>query len=108
FLIGGGIHGVVVDKHFKPLPLAHSLGVDGIYDLELRDDKNHLHRQMVTRGIFLRYDIGDVFDDRASKPKLAEQTATPAPAPTFRSTIPMTNNKASSQLPAATPAAATE
>lgn len=75
FLGGGGIHGVVVDKIFKPLPVVDSLGVEGIYDLELRDGKNQLHRQMVTREIFARYQIGDVFDDHAGAKQIVKQAA---------------------------------
>jgi hypothetical protein len=63
FLSGGGLQGVVVEKMFKPLPLAHSLGVDGIYRLQVRDSENKLHRQMVSRQIFNLYEVGDQFDD---------------------------------------------
>lgn len=66
FLSSGGLHGVVVKKTFKPLPLSHSLGVDGIYRLELRDQENKVHRQMVSREIFALYDVGDDFDDRVT------------------------------------------
>jgi hypothetical protein len=44
---------VVVDKTLRSMPLTHSLGVDGIYKLELRDKNNRVHRQMVTRVVFL-------------------------------------------------------
>lgn len=64
FLSGGGLHGIVIKKTFKPLPLAGSLGVEGIYRLELRDGENKSHRQMVSREIFSLYDVGDAFDDR--------------------------------------------
>lgn len=64
FLGGGSIHGVVVNKTFKPLPVAHSLGMDGIYRLELREADQTVHRQMVSRAVFLAYEIGDEFDDR--------------------------------------------
>jgi hypothetical protein len=66
FLSGGALHGVVVQKIFKPLPLSYSLGIDGIYRLEVRDGSNRVHRQMVPREIFSLYEIGDEFDDRAT------------------------------------------
>ncbi len=66
FLSGGNVHGVVVNKTFKPLPGAHSLGVDGIYRLELREADQTVHRQMVPRAIFQTYEIGDEFDDRVA------------------------------------------
>ena len=56
-------HGVVVKKTFRSTPLTHSLGVDGIYKLELRDKDNKIRRQMVTRDVFLAYQIGDEFND---------------------------------------------
>jgi len=55
--------GVVVNKTFRSTPLTHSLGVDGIYKLELRDKDNKIRRQMVTRDVFLAYQIGDEFND---------------------------------------------
>lgn len=63
FLGGGSLHGVVVNKIFKPLPLSHSLGMEGIYRLELRDQANKVHRQMVSREIFALYEVGDEFDE---------------------------------------------
>lgn len=56
-------HGVVVNKTFRSTPLSHSLGVEGIYKLELRDKDNKIRRQMVTRKVFLAYQIGDEFND---------------------------------------------
>ena len=63
FLGGGSLHGVVVGKTFRPL---HSLGTDGIYRLEVRNDENKVRRQMVSHEIFVLYDVGDVFDDKLS------------------------------------------
>lgn len=56
--------GVVVRKTFRPTPLTHSLGVDGIYKLELRDKDNKIRRQMVTRDVFEAYQVGDEFNDQ--------------------------------------------
>lgn len=66
FLGGGNVHGVVVNKTFKPIPGTHSLGVDGIYRLELREADQTVYRQMVSRAVFLAYEIGDEFDDRVA------------------------------------------
>ncbi len=66
FLSGGNVHGVVVNKTFKPIPGAHSLGVDGIYRLELCESDRTVRRQMVSRAVFQAYEIGDEFDDRVA------------------------------------------
>lgn len=66
FLSGGSIHGVVVEKTFKPLPLADSLGVEGIYRLDLRQPDKSVRHQMVSREIFAAYQIGDEFNDQLS------------------------------------------
>ncbi len=58
--------GVVVNKTFRPTPLSRSLGVDGIYRLELRGEDKKVRRQMVTKEIFLAYAIGDEFDEHAA------------------------------------------
>ncbi|CAN5552525.1 hypothetical protein BH20VER3_BH20VER3_24090 [soil metagenome] len=55
--------GVVVKKEFRPTPLSQSLGVDGIYRLELRGSDQKVRRQMVTRGVFLAYEVGDQFNE---------------------------------------------
>ncbi|MBA3770563.1 MAG: hypothetical protein H0X08_08730 [Blastocatellia bacterium] len=67
------VRGVVVNKTFRSTPLSHSLGVDGIYKLELRDEKNKVHRQMVTRTVFLAYEIGDAFDAESAPPTAMER-----------------------------------
>ncbi len=56
-------HGRVTNKIFKPSPLTGSTGVEGIYKLELRDKDNKIRRQMVTRVVFLAYQIGDEFNE---------------------------------------------
>lgn len=63
--------GVVLNKTFRPTPLSHSLGVDGIYRLELRGPDKKVRRQMVTREIYLAYEIGDAFDEQAKLVKHA-------------------------------------
>jgi hypothetical protein len=67
-------HGVVVNKTFRSTPLTHSLGVDGIYKLELRGKDNKVRRQMVTRTVFLAYEIGDEFNDLAGPCKTRNAT----------------------------------
>ena len=68
--------GVVVNKTFRATPLTHSLGVDGIYKLELRDKDNKVRRQMVTRAVFLAYEIGDQFNDLAAPRKTSKADVT--------------------------------
>lgn len=68
-----GVHGVVVNKTFRATPLSHSLGVEGIYKLEVRDEKNKIRRQMVTRELFLAYEIGDQFAPAGAPPTFAER-----------------------------------
>ncbi|HEY3663448.1 MAG TPA: hypothetical protein VGL24_09880 [Chthoniobacterales bacterium] len=58
--------GLVVSKTFRPTPLSRSLGLDGIYRLELRGEDKKLRHQMVTREVFLAYEVGDQFDEHAT------------------------------------------
>ncbi len=55
-----------MSKTFRPTPLSHSLGLDGIYRLELRGEDKKVRRQMGTREVFLAYEVGDQFDDHAT------------------------------------------
>lgn len=73
FLGGGNIHGVVVDKICKPLPVADSLGVNAIYRLDLRQPDQSVRHQMVSREIFVAYQVGDQFDDRLSLAQLQQR-----------------------------------
>ena len=61
-------HGVVVAKIFHPSVLANAPGEEGIYKLELRDEQNKIHRQMVTAATFFAYEIGERFDPTAPLP----------------------------------------
>lgn len=61
-----GARGLVVKKTFRSTPLSHSLGLDGIYHLELRGQDKKVRRQMVTREIFMAYQIGDEFDEHGT------------------------------------------
>ncbi len=67
------VHGVIVNKTYRSTPCSHSLGVDGIYKLEVRDEQNKVHRQMVTRDLFLAYEIGDHFEPNGAPPTVAER-----------------------------------
>ncbi|MGI8891340.1 MAG: hypothetical protein ACR2G0_11235 [Chthoniobacterales bacterium] len=81
--------GVVERKDFRPTPLSGSLGLEGIYRLELRGADHKLRRQMVTREVFFAYEIGDHFSEldqaRTTKKrepvKLAEEPVAPAAGP---------------------------
>jgi hypothetical protein len=64
--------GVVVAKIFHPSVLANAPGQEGIYKLELRDEQNKIHRQMVTAATFFAYEIGDRFDSSAPLPPRRE------------------------------------
>ncbi len=55
--------GIVVKKEFRPTPLTQSLGMDGIYRLELRGEDQKVRHQMVTRDVFLAYEVGDRFNE---------------------------------------------
>ncbi len=65
--------GVVVNKTFRPTPLSDTLGVDGIYKLEGRDEKNKVRRQMVTREVYLAYEVADEFDANAAPPTIEQR-----------------------------------
>ncbi len=73
--------GVVVNKTFRPTPLSHSLGLDGIYRLELRGEDKKVRRQMVTKEVFLAYEIGDKFDEQAKLAGVKEARVAAAAAP---------------------------
>jgi len=60
------VRGIVVQKTFQPGPFSQSLGTDGLYKLEVRDEHRRVHRQLVSREVFLAYEIGDQFDASAS------------------------------------------
>lgn len=64
FLVSTASAEVIVKKTFRPLPFSGSMGLDGIYKIELRDANNRVHRQMVTAEVFNRYAVGDDFIDR--------------------------------------------
>jgi hypothetical protein len=64
FLTASASAEIVVDKTFRALPFSDSLGVDGIYKIQLRDANNRVHTRMVTAEVFNRYALGESFDDR--------------------------------------------
>ncbi len=74
--------GIVVNKTFRPTSHAHSLGADGIYRLELRGEDKKVRRQMVTREVFLAYEIGDEFDEQGN-PAAAKEARVAAAAKVF-------------------------
>jgi hypothetical protein len=55
--------GVIVEKRFRPLPFVDSLGLDAIYNFQLRDSTGQIHSQMVTADVFASYQMGDYFND---------------------------------------------
>lgn len=95
--------GVVVNKTFRSNPLARSLGVDGIYRLELRGSDRKVRRQMVTREIYLAYEIGDRFNELESPPshqvRLAAEAAQDAKASEEDSEAETRNRVASLNFP---------
>jgi hypothetical protein len=62
-LAGCASRGTVVSKSFRALPFSESLGLDALYKLELRDENNRVHSQLVTPEVFRQYRVGDYFDD---------------------------------------------
>ena len=68
FFAGCAYEGVIVQKNSNPLPLYHSIGVDGSYSFILRDRLGAVHRQIVTPEVFERYGVGDYFNDLQSGP----------------------------------------
>lgn len=68
FFAGCAYEGVIVQKNSNPLPLYHSLGVDGSYSFILRDRSGAMHRQIVTPEVFERYGVGDYFNDLQAGP----------------------------------------
>ncbi|MDP9254423.1 MAG: hypothetical protein M3O66_05735 [Verrucomicrobiota bacterium] len=67
-LSGCAFQGVIVEKRFRPLPFPDSLGVDGMYNFQLRDRAGQIHSQMVTPEVFSLYEVGDYFDDLQPPP----------------------------------------
>jgi hypothetical protein len=55
---------VIVNKTFRETPFSDSLGVDGIYKIEVRDANGKVHRRLVTAEVYNRYAIGEDFSDR--------------------------------------------
>ncbi|MEO5718375.1 MAG: hypothetical protein ABIR29_07365 [Chthoniobacterales bacterium] len=102
--------GVVVKKMFRPTPLSHSLGLDGIYRLELQGADKKVRRQMVTREIFLAYEIGDEFDEQrkpgavkearvAATPTVEARPKSPSLADVLKDKIESSNQLASTNFP---------
>jgi hypothetical protein len=60
--------GTIVEKRFRPLPFSASLGVDAMYNFQLRDSTQQIHSQMVTPDVFASYRAGDYFDDLQAPP----------------------------------------
>lgn len=68
FFSGCAYQGTVVEKRFRPLPFPNSLGLDAMYNFQLRDSTHQIHSQMVTPGVFANYRVGDFFNDMQSAP----------------------------------------
>ena len=74
--------GTIVEKRFRPLPFSASLGMDAMYNFQLRDSTQQIHSQMVTPDVFASYRAGDYFNDlqASAAPKDKEiEEFTPAP-----------------------------
>jgi hypothetical protein len=72
-LSGCAFEGVIVEKRFRPLPFPDSLGVDGMYNFQLRDHAGQIHSQMVTADVFANYRVGDYFNDLQSPPSYEDK-----------------------------------
>ncbi len=64
--------GVVVGKIFRPSMVCSADGAAGIFKLEVRDEQNHVRRQMVSAETFRAYEIGDLFDPNGALPPRRE------------------------------------
>jgi hypothetical protein len=60
---GCAYQGVVVEKRFRPVPFSASLGLDAMYNFQLRDNAGQIHSQMVTPDVFASYRVADYFND---------------------------------------------
>jgi hypothetical protein len=126
-LSGCAYQGVITEKRFRPLPFYESLGVDAIYNFQLRDDAGAIHSQMVTPEVFASYRVGDLFNDlqpppmhegkempgfRMAPPELIERPYQPVrvmllePQPRTRVAAAVVSERR--ELPPATAAAATK
>jgi hypothetical protein len=65
---GCAYQGVIVAKRSHAAPFPNSLGIDGIYDFDLRDAAGQVHSQMVPPYVFFAYNVGDYFNDLAEPP----------------------------------------
>lgn len=74
-LTGCASEGFIVQKTFRPLPFSYSLGLDGVYKFDLRDERDAMHEQMVTREVYVKYEVGDYFSDRHSRLESLVETA---------------------------------
>jgi hypothetical protein len=79
---GCAYEGVIVEKRFRPLPFPDSLGVDAMYNFQLRDSVGKIHSQMVTANVFASYRVGDYFNDLQLPPSREDKEIEGfAPAP---------------------------
>ncbi|HEV3410390.1 MAG TPA: hypothetical protein VG095_08850 [Chthoniobacterales bacterium] len=73
FLTGCANEGVIVRKESGPMPMYHTLGMEGSYSFYLRDKAGAVHRQIVSPDVFARYTEGDYFNDLQPVPTRAEE-----------------------------------
>lgn len=73
FFYGCAYQGTVAEKRFRPLPFSESLGLDAMYNFQLRDNTGQVHSQMVTADVFASYRVGDYFNDLQPPPARGEK-----------------------------------
>ena len=73
FLSGCAYQGVIAEKRFRPIPFSDSLGLDAMYNFQLRDTTGQVHSQMVTPDVFANYRVGDYFNDLQPPPPQGEK-----------------------------------
>ena len=73
FLTACANQGVIVRKDSGPMPMYHTLGMEGSYSFYLRDRNGAVHRQIVTPDVFARYSEGEYFNDLQPVPSTPEQ-----------------------------------
>ncbi len=75
FCSGCAVHGVVVNKTYKPSP-ASSGAAEGFYRIDLRGPDKVVHSQLVSRALFAAYQVGDDFDASVSLAAMSRRNLT--------------------------------
>lgn len=69
---GCAYEGVIVQKNATESPFYESVGIDGSYSFMLRDSAGVVRRQLVTPQVYVRYEVGEYFNDLQPGPALRD------------------------------------